>query len=415
MPPPVPTSDAAGDLPVTTLGPTDLADILDLDVAAFGSDPPSDFVAEAITPVLELDRFIGVRDPAARDELVASACILSKDMTFPGGAAHPVAAVSFVAVRAGWRGRGLMRGLMRSQLHGLHADGAEPVAILLASEGGLYGRFGYGHAIGRFRMELGHGAPFRRDVAVENVVEMRADQAWPTVDGIYERARRIRPGFLSRSAAVWAARRSDHAVVRSGASRMRVGLHGDGYVTYRVKDDWNPHGPNNLLRIQEICATTPEAWASLWRYVLDFALVRRVSYHTMWSDDPLRDLLLDPRALQATQADHIWLRIIDLDRAIALRTYRFPVRLVVRITDEFCPWNAGTWAVDLSGDGGSATRSTEPAQVSLDISDLGAAFMGGTPLSRLAAAGRVHGNQRALDGLGAALATPLAPWCPEGF
>jgi predicted acetyltransferase len=167
--------------------------------------------------------------------------------------------------------------------------------------------------------------------------------------------------------------------------------------------------------LDEICAATPLARASLWQYLMSMDLVRTVNYRAGWVDDPLRDLLLDPRRMQLTVSDHVWLRIVDLDRAIGLRSYSAPFRAVVELTDALCPWNAGSWALDLTGSGGTAACSTATPQVRLDIVDLGAAFLGGTPLARLAAAGRVTGDPATVRALDAALTTALAPWCPEGF
>ncbi len=403
------------DLRVRPLSEADLDDILDLDSSAFGQDPPRDFLDDLVVPYLELDRYIGVRDPLAHDELVASATILSKKMTFPGGAVHPVAGVTWVAVRPGWRRRGLLRSMITEQLHGLHADGGEPVAILTASEAGLYGRYGFGQAIGQARLELLHGASLRPGTVTEAVVETRAERARPLARALYERVAPTVTGHLSRPDAVWNLRTSDHAELRDGASRRRWALHPDGYVCYRIKPGWAHHGPNSQLVLDEICAATPLARASLWQYLMSMDLVRTVNYRAGWVDDPLRDLLLDPRRLQLTVSDHVWLRIVDLDRTIGMRSYSAPFRAVVELTDALCPWNAGGWALDLSSSGGTATRTTDAPQVRLDIVDLGAAFLGGTPLARLAAADRVAGDPAAVRALGEALATPLAPWCPEGF
>lgn len=403
------------DLRVRPLSEADLDDILDLDSSAFGQDPPRDFLDDLVVPYLELDRYVGVRDPLAHQELVASAAILSKKMTFPGGAVHPVAGVTWVAVRPGWRRRGLLRSMITEQLHGLHTTGAEPVAILTASEAALYGRYGYGQAIGQARLELLHGASLRPGTATEAVVETRPERARPLARALYERVAPTVHGHLSRTDAVWNLRTSDHAELRDGASRRRWALHPDGYVCYRVKAGWTQHGPNSQLVLDEICAATPSARASLWQYLMSMDLVRTVNYRAGWVDDPLRDLLLDPRRMQLTVSDHVWLRIVDLERAIGLRSYSAPFRAVVELTDVLCPWNAGTWALDLTGSGGTAARSTDGPQLRLDIIDLGAAFLGGTPLARLAAAGRVTGDPATVRTLDAALATALAPWCPEGF
>jgi predicted acetyltransferase len=410
-----PSDHPAGDLRVRPLSRADLDDILDLDSAAFGQDPPRDFLDDLVVPHLELDRYIGVRDPQAHDELVASAAILSKRLTFPGGGVHPVAGVTWVAVRPGWRRRGLLRSMITEQLHGLHATGGEPVAILTASEAALYGRYGYGQAICQARLELLHGASLRPGTPTDAVLETRAERARPLARALYERVAPTVTGHLSRTDAVWNLRTSDHAALRDGASRRRWALHPDGYACYRIKAGWAHHGPNSQLVLDEICAATALARASLWHYLMSMDLVRTVSYRTGWVDDPLRDLLQDPRRMQLTVADHVWLRIVDLDRAIGLRSYSAPFRATVEFTDALCPWNAGTWALDLSTSGGTVARSADAPQIRLDIVDLGAAFLGGTPVARLAAAGRVTGDPAAMREFGAALATPLAPWCPEGF
>jgi len=406
---------APAPLPVIPLTAADLPDILHLDTAAFGWDVPQDFLDDLLGPILELDRFVGARDPDAGNELVAQGCIYSKQLTFPGGSVHPVAGVSWVGVRAGWRRRGLLRDVMKAQLHGLHDANAEPVAILTASEAALYGRYGYGQAINRCQLTASHGAAFRPGVRTETVREVRAQQAHAIVPPLYARIARTRPGNLARSDAVWAMRFSDHEVIRKDASKKRWAIHQDGFAAYRITPEWADRGPNFALHIDEICAGTSVAFASLWRFLLDLDLTREISYDGGWVDDPMSALLLDPRSVSRTEKDHVWLRIVDLDRTVGLRTYSAPARVVVEITDTFCPWNAGTWTVELSETGGTVERTDAPAVVRLDIRDLAACFFGGTPLGRLVAAGLVDGDPDSLLGLGAALATPVAPWCPEGF
>jgi len=308
-----------------------------------------------------------------------------------------------------------LRGLMTAQLHGLHDSGGEAVAILTASEAGLYGRFGYGQSINRHLFQVAHGAAFHAGVGTDNVIEIRADRAPDIVKPLYAKVAATRHGYLARTDEVWAMRFSDHELLRDGASKKRWAVHPDGYAAYRVKSAWTERGPNFSLQVDEICAATDRAFASLWRYLLDFDLTRQVNYDKGWIDDPLLDLLHDPRSVIVNTRDHIWLRIVDLDRAIGLRGYSAPARVVVDITDSFCPWNAGTWTLELGQTGGTAVRTTATAEVSLDIRDLAACFLGGTPLGRLVTAGLVSGDPAPLLELGAALSTPVAPWCPEGF
>ena len=76
--------------------------------------------------------------------IVAGTGIYSRHVTVPG-AVVPCAAVTAVGVVPTHRRRGLLTAMMRRQLEEIHARG-EPVAALWASEGAIYGRFGYGIA-----------------------------------------------------------------------------------------------------------------------------------------------------------------------------------------------------------------------------------------------------------------------------
>ena len=63
----------------------------------------------------------------------------------PGGAVLPLAAVTGVGVRADRTRRGLLTALMRAQLDDLRERG-DVLALLWASEAGIYGRYGFGVA-----------------------------------------------------------------------------------------------------------------------------------------------------------------------------------------------------------------------------------------------------------------------------
>ena len=76
--------------------------------------------------------------------IVAGAGAFEFGLTIPGGPV-PTAGVTVVGVLPTHRRRGIVRELMSAQLKDAHARG-EPIAALWASEGGFYGRFGYGMA-----------------------------------------------------------------------------------------------------------------------------------------------------------------------------------------------------------------------------------------------------------------------------
>ena len=70
---------------------------------------------------------------------------LSLELTLPGGHLLPVSGVTWVAVLPTHRRRGIVTRLMRFQLEDAVRRG-EAGAVLIASEGSIYGRFGLGPA-----------------------------------------------------------------------------------------------------------------------------------------------------------------------------------------------------------------------------------------------------------------------------
>ena len=93
--------------------------------------------------------------------------------------------------------------------------------------------------------------------------------------------------------------------------------------------------------------------------------------------------------------------------------------MVLEVTDELLPGNAGRWRLRAAGpDGGarSASGRSEPADLALDVRELGAAYLGGTRLGTLAAAGLVRElRPGTLVALSAAMTWDPAPWCPRIF
>lgn len=141
----------------------------------------------------------------------------------------------------------------------------------------------------------------------------------------------------------------------------------------------------------EVVAATPEAYAALWDHLLTMDLTRtvRTSYGPV--DEPLAHLVDEPRRLRARVADGLWLRIVNLPAALAGRGYAAPADLVLEVSDALLPQNAGRWRLRVGADGAATCApSTDPADLTCDIADLGAVYLGGTPLGRLVDAGRVR-------------------------
>jgi predicted acetyltransferase len=344
--------------------------------------------------------------------IVAATGIYSRQVTVPGGVV-PCAAVTAVGVVPTHRRRGLLTEMMRRQLEDVRAAG-DPVAVLWASEGPIYGRFGYGIGarIGRLTARRPAarlaappppGDPLRAGPAGEHVEAMRA---------VYERVRGARPGMLDRPEPWWDVRLYDPEPQRRGAQPLRAVLVPDGYAIYAVRADRDEDGPSGEVAIRELVAATPAARALLWAFLLDQDLTRTISWALAPPDDPLWLMLTDPDAVRVGLASALWVRLVDVAAALTARTYATDPDVVLEVADVFCPWNAGRYRLT----GGACERTDAEPDLALDTSALGAAYLGGTTLRELAGAGRVAElRPGAVARASAAFRGDVAPWCPEIF
>jgi predicted acetyltransferase len=339
-------------------------------------------------PTVELDRTIGAFDG---DAPVGGAAIYSRTMTIPG-AVQPIAGVTWVGVSPTHRRRGILTSMMRRQLTGLHESGGEPVAVLNASEATIYGRFGYGIASHVARLEGDKRAMRLRpdiDTGDGTIRLLGRDEARPLMDQVYKTARTGSVGRLERPARFWDVRLYDPEHMRDGATSLRFAVHREaggavtGYAIYRLKG-----GDVGTVQVRELVATTRQAYAALWRFLIGIDLHPRITYEGA-VDEPLPHLLDDARAVRSSLADNLWVRLADVDRALAARRYATPLDVVFEVEDAFCPWNAGRYRLRADGESVTCERTGASADVRLSAAELGAAFLGGTTLASLAAAGRV--------------------------
>src|SRR5690606_3971888 len=92
----------------------------------------------------------------------------------------------------------------------------------------------------------------------------------------------------------------------------------------------------------------------------------------------------------ARLADALWVRVVDVPAALSARRYVAPVDVVLEVTDDLLPGNAGRWRLVADASGvARCTRTEAPADLACDVAALGAAYLGGASLGALGAAGRV--------------------------
>jgi predicted acetyltransferase len=301
----------------------------------------------------------------------------------------------------------------------------EPLAILFASESNIYGRFGYGPATFRAAISVERDrAAFARPLKVAGSFSLLdAAEAAAILPAVYERFRALQPAAVNRSAAWWDLHLRDVAAWRGeGSSRFYV-LYRDtagapaGYVAYRVKQEWREGIPGHTLSVQDFFALDDAAHAALWHYLLTMDLVGTVKAWNRPVDEPLRWLLAEPRRLRVDSInDGLWVRLVDVPAALTARRYAVPGALVLAVCDAFRPTNDGCYALEGGPDGADCRRTSAEPDLTLEAGDLGAAYLGGVPLSNLARAGRVvEHTPGALARADALFACTPAPWSTTMF
>lgn len=386
---------------------------------AFGGALPTDEELAISKEITEFDRTLAFFDGK---EMVATAGIFSYEMTVPGGETLPCAGVTRVSVLTTHRRRGLLRAMMRRQLDDMRERG-EPLAALYASEAPIYGRFGYG--LGTYQtateIERSHAALATEVTGNGRLSLVDVPTAITAFTRVWEQARRNQPGMLGLDERWIRNELTDLEPHREGASphyRVLYQTDGDpsGFAIYRIKMEWDPSGPNGTLRLGRLIAATAEAYVALWRHLLEVDLMARVTAEMRPVDEPLRFLLADARQPKTRVEDGIWLRLVDVGRALAGRRYGVQGRLVLRVRDAFCSWNDGHFELN----GGPSNAECKPCagnpDLELTAADLAAVYLGGNRFHTLRAAGRVEEVRRGAVALADAMfATDRAPWCPSFF
>jgi predicted acetyltransferase len=387
---------------------------------AFGFQPSEQDIANWRS-VTEMDRTLAAFDG---DEVVGTAGAHSFELTMPGGQQVAAAGVTAVSVRTTHKRRRILTSMMRHQLTDV-ANRGEPVAILLASESIIYGRFGYGLATLHHSLEIDpHHGDFAAPVNDEGRFrQLDKDAAAKVLPGLFDASRKRNPGDVDRSPAWWDVFFTDPEHERQGASGLFFVVHeskkgkADGSIAYRVKNDWRNGLPANEIRVVDLVADDPTVYAASWRYLLDIDLAGKVFASGRPVDEPVRWLLADPRRLRTTHAaDFLWARIVDVPAALAGRRYSVEGTLVMEVVDDFLGFGTGRFALTGGPGGATCAPSKKKSDLELTIADLGAIYLGGHAPSTLARVGRIAEKTKgALARADAMFVTHPTPFCRTGF
>ncbi|MEV7395729.1 GNAT family N-acetyltransferase [Aeromicrobium sp. NPDC092404] len=382
-----------------------------------GSRETSEAIEQRRTYVMSR-RITGVWDASAPlpDEPVATTEVWPADLTVPGRRSVGSWAISGVTVAPTHRRRGVARALLEAELRTAMAHGT-PVATLTVSESTIYGRFGFAPAaLARDLTIDTRRARWTGPQPSGRVHFVTADELLADGLALVERVRLETPGQIAYDGILWD-RQLGLMIGDEDAKKQRFIRYDDasgqlqGFASYKLTAndrDFTQH----RLDLLHLVTATDDAYAALWRFVLEMDLVSEVRAHLRPVDEPVRWMVSDFRAVQVAELDHLWIRILDIEAALGARTYAAPGRLVLGVSDPFGACD-GTWALDVDTTGAATvTPSNEPADVALSVEDLAAIYLGGVSPVVLAAAGRITGSAAELEQM---FRSPVAPFLSIWF
>jgi len=380
----------------------------------------ADEVGQAWTEYMDPARAFGAFTPEG--QLVGLARHFATDLAVPGGEV-PAAGVTAVAVLSTHRRQGHLSRMMRAQLDAIAAEDI-PVAVLVAAEWGIYGRYGYGPAVDACGFHIDTRSARFRSPATGTIELVLPAALRPELEAAHESRRARTPGAIRRDSfvwdrqagmAVWPGQTEDLGLRRGALWRDAAGTV-LGAVAYKVDDAWDRNRPAGKAEVSLLVGATPEAERELWRHVCEIDWVRSVTAGNRAVDDPLPLFLQDGRA--ATAVDHfdcIWARILDVPQTFSHHRAPTAGQVVVEVSDPL-GYAAGRWQIEIAPDGADASPTSRAADVTLPVGTLGAAFLGGTPVRRLFDAGWLdEETPGGADRLGDLLATRTAPWSPTTY
>ncbi|MEV0909672.1 GNAT family N-acetyltransferase [Streptomyces hokutonensis] len=397
----------------------------DLDVfvdtlhAAFGSfrETPTDG-GGLWWSALEMDRCLLATTADGRP--VGTAGAYSFELTLPGETVVPISGVTAVGVLPSHRRQGVLSAMMRHQLTELRARG-ESLSVLLASEALIYRRFGYGPAtytqrltVPRHRAALDlPRAQGTADGSASGSVELlRRAECGEILEEVYDRYRRAQPGALSRPHRWWAVRAGQPPI---SPKPRYVAVHRDadgvpdGYASYAL-------GDSRTLTVDETITSDDAVFTALARFVLGHDLVSQVVFKQFPPGHPLRWQLADFRAGEVSgDTDWLWVRLLDVPRALTERGWSMDGELVLDVDDPFLDEH-GRYLLTVRDGKADCVLTGRKPDLSMDIGDLGSVYLGGTAPSTLVRAGHIRAHRPGAAALADALfRADRSPHCLHWF
>jgi predicted acetyltransferase len=374
-------------------------------------------------------RTTGVWDDSALDSVTPVATVSSwtTPLTLPGETTVPAWAISSVTVAPTHQRRGIARGLIEAELRTAHSQGI-PLAVLTVSEATIYSRFGFAPTVMAADLEIDtRRASWTGPTASGRVDFATLEQLGDVGRTVAERSRPSVPGEIELDDFLWGRLVGLLDDEKGESKKLRAVIYRDpagvpqGYALYRLAESATDFSSHTAV-VEHLCTVTDDAYAGLWRYLLELPLVSTVKASLRSVDEPLVWQVTDARAVRTTrQRDHLWARILDIPAALEARRYSAPGRIALDIADPLGFANGRfLMAIDAAGQATVLPLVGEvpddAASLALTVNELGALYLGGVSARTLVRAGRITELQPgSADAADASFHSPVTPWLSSWF
>jgi predicted acetyltransferase len=334
-------------------------------------------------------------------------------------------ALTQVSVAATHRRQGVLRTMLSQSLADAKERG-DTISLLRAAEWGIYGRFGYWPTSGVSDYLVRTAVPttIRPTSQPMNVHQLSPQESLQPAMDVLARVRSHQHGHIARSEWMW--ERSLRLRQPSGTwepvcvvARNALG-EVDGFAMWTgAEGDWyNKPFSEPAATVNQLLATTPDAYLALWHYLINIDLVPVLKLEERAVDEPLEWLLGNGRAARrGWTGDGDWLRILDLCTALQSRRYAAEDRLVLEVRDDDVGGYAtGRYLLDAGPGHAECLPSTLSPDLQLSQRALAGIYSGGNTVRSQHLAGLIdEETPGALNRLNLMFRTERAPWNATPF
>ncbi len=295
----------------------------------------------------------------------------------------PVAGVSFVGTLPVFRHMGCLRKVHEKHFKLMHEGKERAISILFASQAAIYQRYGYEVVSMYNSYSIAPGyiqfKSLKHLKGAGKYKQLHNDEV-EILDEIYRHFTEPRTGYLVRDKFKW-----ETGVLSPPITPYtvhdKIVYEEDGvprgYVIYMVEPYSSNSGLPHRISIRDMAWLSISAYYGIWDYFTRMHLAHHINWTPVPADDPMPHLIVEPKMLNIKSGNGILARIADIERAVPCRGYCEDGELTFQIAeDEMCPWNNGTWHMEISDGKASINKTSKSPEISMGINCFAMMFFG---------------------------------------